>query len=76
VLNNQGNSLKEQDSLCVNEICVLTFNAASNGSFLQTFRDNLSVPSSRIKQSKKNAGEHIDLHYIRAGVVGDWFLGR
>jgi hypothetical protein len=34
------------------EICApLGFYAALNGSFVPTFRDNLSVPSSRVKQS-------------------------
>jgi len=29
------------------------FNALSNGSFMQMFRDNLSVPSTRVKLSEK-----------------------
>ena len=34
------------------EICALLgFHAAYNGSYTRTFRDNLSVPSSRVKQS-------------------------
>ena len=50
---------KEQGSSCVisalfrgvNEFCVLLeFYAAQNGSFLATFRDNLSVPSKEVKQ--------------------------
>jgi hypothetical protein len=36
----------------INEICALLgFYAAQNRSFLAAFRDNLSVPSSRVKQS-------------------------
>jgi hypothetical protein len=36
----------------VNAICaILGFYAAWNGSFLPTFRDNISVPSSRVKHS-------------------------
>jgi hypothetical protein len=38
----------------VDKICTLLgYYAASNGSFVPTFRDNLSVPSSRVKKSKK-----------------------
>jgi hypothetical protein len=37
---------------------LLGFLAAYVGSLLRTFRDNLSVPSSWIKQSKNNAGKH------------------
>jgi hypothetical protein len=34
------------------EICVvLTFYAAQSGSSIPTFRDNLSIPPSRVKQS-------------------------
>jgi hypothetical protein len=37
----------------VDENCVLLgYNAASSGNFLPTFRDNLSVPYSRIKNLK------------------------
>jgi hypothetical protein len=37
------------------EICArLGFDAARVGSLLSAFRDNLSVPSSRVKQPKKN----------------------
>jgi hypothetical protein len=37
----------------LNEICaVLGFYAASNGNFVPTFQDNLSVSSSKAKQSK------------------------
>jgi hypothetical protein len=55
--------LWEQKRICmmsgfrydVNEICNLSgFYAVQNGSFLQTFQDNLSGPSSRLKQSKKS----------------------
>jgi hypothetical protein len=38
----------------LNEICdLLGFYAPENISFLPTFQDNLSGPSSRVKQSKK-----------------------
>jgi hypothetical protein len=38
----------------VDEICALLgYYASSNGNPLQTFRDNISVPSSRVKKSKK-----------------------
>jgi hypothetical protein len=37
------------------EICdLLGYNAASSGNTLPTFRDNVSVPSSRVKKSKKS----------------------
>jgi hypothetical protein len=37
------------------ELCVLlVYYAASNGNPLQTFRDNVSVPSSRVKKSKSS----------------------
>jgi hypothetical protein len=37
------------------EICnLLGYYAASNGNLSPTFRDNVSVPSSRVKKSKKN----------------------
>jgi hypothetical protein len=36
------------------EICaILGYYAASSGNPLPTFRDNVSVPSSRVKKSKK-----------------------
>jgi hypothetical protein len=39
----------------VDEICAaLGYYAACSGNSLPTFRDNLSVPSSRVKKSKKN----------------------
>jgi hypothetical protein len=38
----------------IHEICVfLGYNAASSGNPLPTFRDNVSVPSSRVKKSKR-----------------------
>jgi hypothetical protein len=38
----------------VHEICaLLRYYAVSNGNPLPTFRDNVSVPSSRVKKSKK-----------------------
>jgi hypothetical protein len=40
----------------VNDICaVLGYYAASNGNPLSTFRDNVSVPFSRVKKSKKKS---------------------
>ena len=36
-------------------LALLRCYAAEIGSLLSTFRNNLSVPSSRVKQSKKNA---------------------
>jgi hypothetical protein len=37
------------------EICALLgYNAASSGNPLPTFRDNVSVPSSNVKKSKKS----------------------
>jgi hypothetical protein len=39
----------------VDEICALLgYYAASNGNPLPTFRENVSVPSSKAKKSKKN----------------------
>ena len=55
--------LWEQKRICmmsgfrhdVNEIHTFSrFYAVQNGSFLLTFQDNLSDPSSRLKQSKKS----------------------
>ena len=40
----------EEDENCA----LLVYYAASSGNFLQTFRDNLSVPSSRVKKPKEN----------------------
>jgi hypothetical protein len=37
---------------------LLGYYAASNGNPLPTFRDNVSVPSSRVKKSKKKARNH------------------
>ena len=46
-----------KDPVVVDEIfALLECVAASIGTQLPTFRDNLSVPYSRLKQSKKNAG--------------------
>jgi hypothetical protein len=39
-------------------------------SCLPVFRDSLSVPSSRVKQSKKNAGQQMDLPLLRRGWCG------
>ena len=41
---------------------------------LPAFRDNLSDPSSKIKQSKKNARAPRYAVYIANCVDGDWFL--
>jgi hypothetical protein len=43
------------------------------GSLLPTFRNNLSVLLSRVKQSKKNAGNTYVRSYAGNGVGGDWF---
>ena len=41
----------------VDEICVLLgYYAALSGNSVPTFRDNISVPSSRVKKSKTKAG--------------------
>jgi hypothetical protein len=37
----------------VDVICALGYYAASSGDPLPTFRDNVSVPSSRVKKSRK-----------------------
>lgn len=51
------------------QICVLLkFYAAQNGSILSTFRDNLSIPSSRVKKSMKECWEHIGTHFINGMV--------
>jgi hypothetical protein len=43
----------------VNEVCALLgCYAASSGNFLPTFRNNLSVPSAKVRQSKKSAGNN------------------
>jgi hypothetical protein len=43
------------------EICALLgYNAASSGNPLPTFRDNVSVQSSRVKKSKKSKGLPLD----------------
>jgi hypothetical protein len=48
----------------VDQICALLRNyAASNDNPLPTFRDNVSVPSSRVKKSKNNAQEEF-LHFL------------
>jgi hypothetical protein len=39
---------RDADATCA----LLGYNAASSGNPLTTFRDNLSVPSSRVKKSK------------------------
>ena len=56
-------------------IALLGCYAAYVGNCLPKFRDSLSLPSSRVKQSKKNAGKHEDT--LRRGycVVG-WFSVR
>jgi hypothetical protein len=46
----------------VNEMYALSrFYAAWNGSSIPTFQDNLLIPSSRVKQSKKNQHPEIAL---------------
>ena len=43
-------------------------------SLLPTFRDNLSGPSSKVKQSNKNARALTYVVYIGNDLDGDWFL--
>jgi hypothetical protein len=52
---------------------LLGCNDAYVGSCLPTFRDSLSVPFPRVKQSKRNAGQQVNPYYIRDGVGDDWF---
>jgi hypothetical protein len=59
------------------EICALLgYNAASSGNPLPTFRDNVSVPSSRAKKSKKSrkpateTHPRLSLHKPRVSVAG------
>jgi hypothetical protein len=41
---------------CLYEVCALLgYYSAQNGSFVPTFRDNISVPTSKVKQSKSSA---------------------
>jgi len=40
---------------------------------LPAFEDNLLVPSSRVKQSKKNTGNTYLCSYTGNGVGSDWF---
>jgi hypothetical protein len=52
--------------LDADEICpLLGYNAASSGNSLQTFRDNVSVPSSKVKNSKK--GTFLDFLALENG---------
>jgi hypothetical protein len=46
------------------------------GSYLPTFRDNLSVPSTRVKQSNKKAGNTEVRSYTENGMDGDRFSGN
>jgi hypothetical protein len=59
----------------ISENCaVLGYYAASRGNPLQTFRDNVLVPSSTVKKSKKKckwARQYAI--YIGKGVGGDWY---
>jgi hypothetical protein len=41
----------------VDQICALLDYVASNGNHLPTFRDNVSVPSSRVNKSKTLEGK-------------------
>jgi hypothetical protein len=46
------------------EICdILGYNATSSGNPLRTFRENISVPSSRVKKSKKTS------RYLKMGPI-------
>jgi hypothetical protein len=50
----------------VDEIyALLGYNAASSGNPLPTFRDNISVPSSRVKKSKKTWTDPLKMGPIR-----------
>jgi hypothetical protein len=49
--NKSGNALRERFENCA----LLGYNAASRGNPLPTFRDNVSVPSSKVDKSKKPA---------------------
>ena len=51
----------------------LVFYTAKVGSLLVMFWDNLSGPSSRVKQSKKDAGNTYIRIYIGNDVGNDWF---
>jgi hypothetical protein len=56
---------RDADMICA----LLGYNAASSGNPLRTFRDNVSVPSSRVTKSKKSCPEtsvkdyHSTMHY-------------
>jgi hypothetical protein len=51
----------------VENCTILDYYAASNGNFLQTFRDNLSVQSSVFKNPKERILDYLTL---RTGMVG------
>jgi hypothetical protein len=54
----------------VDEICALVgYYAAPSGCSVPTFRDNLSVPSSRVKNSKKNVSSWTSWH-LKIGPIG------
>jgi cytochrome c556 len=53
------------------EICALLGHyAASCGNCLQTFRDNVSVPSSRVKRPRRKESQHCDVDSICEGARG------
>jgi hypothetical protein len=48
----------------VDEICVLlVYYTVSNGKYLLTFRDKVSVPSSRVKKSSETSLKLLTLEY-------------
>jgi hypothetical protein len=55
---------------------LLGYYAASSGNPLPTFRDNVSVPSSKVKKSKKKRKPGRYAVYIGKGVGSDWYSVR
>ena len=54
----------------INEICALLgFHAAQKGNFLPTFRDNLSVLSSKVQQSNKASWNILRYVYPKRGLI-------
>jgi hypothetical protein len=55
----------------VDKICALVgYYAASCGNCLPTFRDNLSVPSSRVKSPRRKESQHRNVDSIWEGARG------
>jgi hypothetical protein len=50
--------------------------AACTGTCLLMFWDSLSIPFSRVKQSKRNAGNRWTGGYIGDNMHSDWFSGK